>query len=592
MKRIVLWISLLICILSLGAVSNSVSATPDTITITAEVPYNWTDVHLYVWDDSFFSLAEWPGTPMKTTDDGRYTLEIPVGYPNIIINNGGSSYQTQDMNFDGFSDIWVVVDGNYGEVLYYDPGSNVLNPPKLVESMSMLGEGNEGLSWSLDDANNEMRLVQDGYYYKELTLRANDFIKFRFVSNQSWDSYYNLGFPYADTLLSPGEPYALSNGSSDIIYSATQDCTLTVMLNLKGSIPILQLHEEPLDLPDISYNKIYVHVDGNFIPNLWAWSNSGDAFPSWPGEAMTKAGDWWVIEIPADCHSVIVNDGQSQTDDLTITPGEDNWVVVSKNWDAAVYTTQPHIPDPHTPVHVYAPTWITPNLWFDGDTSIMSKDGNWWTLSIPTDTVYMRVVDSVTGKDSELISLNELPELWIVVDKDLNVVTYKYEPVVVLSYPIYVQVPEGWSTPKCYYSTTALSKQPLELTLSGQWYQAKLPTVTESFYFTDGTLNSELLDHTPTKPLWIQVAEDGSVQIFDSEPPAQPVEEEPAIQQPIKIKRKPKADTDKNSSQLWLIVPVAAVAVLSIGTVVVILILKHKKKPVVSGGTPPTNIFQ
>ena len=44
-------------------------------------------------------------------------------------------------------------------------------------------------------------------------------------------------------------------------------------------------------------------------PSCWAWSapDGTNAFASWPGEALSKDGDWYNIQVPGWINSVIIN---------------------------------------------------------------------------------------------------------------------------------------------------------------------------------------------------------------------------------------------------------------------------------------------
>ncbi len=101
--------------------------------------------------------------------------------------------------------------------------------------------------------------------------------------------------------------------------------------------------------------KIYAQVPEDWAePGCWAWLHPDgvNVFEAWPGEAMTKAGDWYVISVPNWTNSVIINAnaGGVQTSDLTIETGKDVWVVVKNAMDAAVYYEEPaNLPDTPAP---------------------------------------------------------------------------------------------------------------------------------------------------------------------------------------------------------------------------------------------------
>ncbi len=366
MKRILAFICVMACLCGLCLPA---MAAPDVITVTAQVPEDWTNIHVYAWVDGENCLAAWPGTPMNKADDGRYTLEIPSGYPYVIINDGGAGNQTVDTSVDGVSDTWLIVTGNGNaascDVEYVDPGiveggattPSTPEAPAALNSMALVGEGVDDLKWEPENSACDMTKAEDGVYTKDLTLYKGTPIKFKLCGNDSWDGGYNLGGNADGIVVTAGTAVELISGndSKDLTYTATQDCTLTVTLDMNGAAPTVTLTETAAELappPEVVYVKVYVSIPEGITPNMWAWGDNGNAFPSWPGQAMTKSGDWWVVEIPNDCHSAIVNDGTSQTADLSINAGADNWIVVGADWTAQVHASEPSLepaPTPSTP---------------------------------------------------------------------------------------------------------------------------------------------------------------------------------------------------------------------------------------------------
>ncbi len=57
--------------------------------------------------------------------------------------------------------------------------------------------------------------------------------------------------------------------------------------------------------------------------NVYYWSDTNTSLTAWPGDAMTKADDLYVVTIPGEAQYVIFNDGSAQTDDITIPAGAD-----------------------------------------------------------------------------------------------------------------------------------------------------------------------------------------------------------------------------------------------------------------------------
>ena len=91
---------------------------------------------------------------------------------------------------------------------------------------------------------------------------------------------------------------------------------------------------------------IHAKVDAGWEnPCLWAWSapDGTNAFASWPGEALTKDGDWYNIQVPGWINSVIINanEGAVQTTDLSVEAGKEVWVVVTDAEIAQVFYEAP-----------------------------------------------------------------------------------------------------------------------------------------------------------------------------------------------------------------------------------------------------------
>ena len=77
----------------------------------------------------------------------------------------------------------------------------------------------------------------------------------------------------------------------------------------------------------------HLNPEVTWTPYVWAWSTKqGNAFPSWPGGAMTLGEDgWFSVEtnLPRDDYSIIIsNKGTPQTSDYTGLSGGEIWVVI------------------------------------------------------------------------------------------------------------------------------------------------------------------------------------------------------------------------------------------------------------------------
>ena len=209
----------------------------DSITVSVDPFNDWTQVIVYVWGDEG-EYAAWPGIQMSDADsDGWYEVQVPAGYPNMIVSNG-AGYQTTDLEVDGTVDIWVTMGSDEaGKVTvttdYINPGPalDITTPvpvPDPLDTLAMLGEGCDGLNW--DPADETMKMTRSGdVFTKELTVTAGTTIKLKFAGNGAWDAGYNFG----SATIELGKAAEMVNGgdSQDMPFTATEDCTLKITVD-------------------------------------------------------------------------------------------------------------------------------------------------------------------------------------------------------------------------------------------------------------------------------------------------------------------------------------------------------------------------
>ena len=202
------------------------------------------------------------------------------------------------------------------------------------------------------------------------------------------------------------------------------------------------------DTPEYT-EKFLIHakVDDSWEnPNLWAWSapDGTNAFEAWPGKAMTAGEDgWYTAKAPTWVNSIIINanNGDVQTEDLSIDPAE-IWVTVAEDGTADFSYTDPEKAEiPNVTVHVKTPSdWENPNLWAwsapDGTNAFASWPGEaleenngWLTKEIPG-WVNSIIVNGNDGSvQTSDISIETEKDVWVVVtDAENYEVTYE-EPV-------------------------------------------------------------------------------------------------------------------------------------------------------------------
>lgn len=199
------------------------------------------------------------------------------------------------------------------------------------------------------------------------------------------------------------------------------------------------------DTPEYT-EKFLIHakVDDSWEnPNLWAWSapDGTNAFEAWPGKAMTAGEDgWYTAKAPTWVNSIIINanNGDVQTEDLSIDPAE-IWVTVAEDRTADFSYTDPEKAEiPNVTVHVKAPSdWENPNLWAwsapDGTNAFASWPGEaleenngWLTKEIPG-WVNSIIVNGNDGSvQTSDISIETEKDVWVVVtDAENYEVTYE-----------------------------------------------------------------------------------------------------------------------------------------------------------------------
>ena len=199
------------------------------------------------------------------------------------------------------------------------------------------------------------------------------------------------------------------------------------------------------DTPEYT-EKFLIHakVDDSWEnPNLWAWSapDGTNAFEAWPGKAMTVGEDgWYTAKAPTWVNSIIINanNGDVQTEDLSIDPAE-IWVTVAEDGTADFSYTDPEKAEiPNVTVHVKAPSdWENPNLWAwsapDGTNAFASWPGEaleenngWLTKEIPG-WVNSIIVNGNDGSvQTSDISIETEKDVWVVVtDAENYEVTYE-----------------------------------------------------------------------------------------------------------------------------------------------------------------------
>lgn len=254
MKRIFALLCVIACLCMLCV---PVFAANDNVTIHVYVPGDWSDVRLWAWNDDQqnASKADWPGDLVMTQgDDGWYSVEIPQGFPNMLVNGSNGGMQTGDISgVDTTKEVWIVVNNDKSTMVFDEKPDDVVLPggtpaepvePAALESLALVGDGIPGVgTWIVEDAAGDMTKVSDTVYTKEVAVTAGTTMKFKIAGNDSWDSGYNFGGAEEGVVVALGTALDLASGaeSKDLTLTADKNCTLkfTVTLGEEGAASLL-----------------------------------------------------------------------------------------------------------------------------------------------------------------------------------------------------------------------------------------------------------------------------------------------------------------------------------------------------------------
>lgn len=142
------------------------------------------------------------------------------------------------------------------------------------------------------------------------------------------DGWYTATFPaWANRLTFGGNDWA---EESAVVTVVNQEIWAVVR-------PDLSVQYD--NAPFTPTNEIRFRSDDWGLPYCWAWTAQGDVFDSWPGEAMTPEGDWYVIHVPMDTIGIAISgtDEESLIDNVAIEPGWSAWIVVEGDYYQMYY---------------------------------------------------------------------------------------------------------------------------------------------------------------------------------------------------------------------------------------------------------------
>ncbi len=313
--------------LSLGAYAEADS---EMVPVLVKVPEGWGAPNLWAWaDDGTNAFAAWPGEQMKELAEGWYYIYVPGFVQNVIVNaNQGTddAVQTDAIAIEAGKEVWLTIAEDNGATVSYDAQLRG-EIPEYVEEFTV--HAYVPLSWKT--VNMWAWSAPDG---------TNAFEAWPGASMIEGDNGWFTGKAptWINSLIINGNEGTVQ--TEDISMEA-KELWITVYEDLTYEL----VYEDP----DKAVEPITVHaqVPADWAqPHCWAWSapDGTNAFTSWPGEALSEDGQWYVIQVPGWINSVIINgnEGSIQTSDLSVEAGKDLWLVVTDKDTVAISYEQPN----------------------------------------------------------------------------------------------------------------------------------------------------------------------------------------------------------------------------------------------------------
>ena len=335
MKKIFAFVLALIMCLSLLPLAALAAEEPaedteevEMVAIIAKVPAGWEAPCLWAWaDDGTNAFDAWPGEEMDAMEgeEGLYYCYVPAFVQNVIVNANEGSVQTDAITVEAGTTAWITVEQQVtaeavAEALTEAEIPEYVKKIKVHAYVPLAWETVNLWAWSDPDGKGafdawpglELKEGDKGWFTGKIPAWVNRII----VSGNNGEAQTE------DATIEPEELW------------------ITVYNDLT--------YEVAYEDPDKAVEDVTVHaqVPGDWAdPCCWAWSapDGTNAFAAWPGEALTKDGDWYTIQVPGWINSVIINanEGSVQTSDLSVEPGNELWIVVTDAENAEVYYEAP-----------------------------------------------------------------------------------------------------------------------------------------------------------------------------------------------------------------------------------------------------------
>ena len=305
------------------------SADETMIPVVVQVPEGWGTPNLWAWaDDGTNAFAAWPGEEMDALAEGWYYTYVPGFVQNVIVNaNQGTdaAVQTEGIVVEAGKEVWITVAEDLTASVAYEAQLRG-EIPAYVEKFVV--HAYVPLSWKT--VNLWAWSAPDG---------TNAFESWPGKAMQEGDNgWFTCKAPtWVNSLIINGNEGTVQTEDASI---EGKELWITVYEDLT--------YELSYEDPDKAVDDVTVHAqvpEDWADPSCWAWSapDGTNAFASWPGEALSKDGDWYNIQVPGWINSVIINanEGAVQTTDLSVEAGKEVWVVVTDAENAQVFYEAP-----------------------------------------------------------------------------------------------------------------------------------------------------------------------------------------------------------------------------------------------------------
>lgn len=303
--------------------------TNEMVPVVANVPDGWETPCLWAWaDDGTNAFAAWPGEEMEALGDGWYYSYVPSFVQNVIVNanfNTDAAVQTDGLVVEAGKPVWITVAEDKTAEISYEAKTKT-EIPEYVEKFVV--HAYVPLDWKT--VNMWAWSAPDGTNAFESWPGA--------AMTEGEDGWFTGKAPaWVNSLIINGNEGSVQ--TEDISIEG-KELWITVYEDLTYELG----YEDPSKA--VENITVYAQVPADWAdPCCWAWSapDGTNAFSAWPGEALTKDGDWYTIEVPGWINSIIINGnaGSVQTADLSVESGKDLWIVVADAENATVTYEEP-----------------------------------------------------------------------------------------------------------------------------------------------------------------------------------------------------------------------------------------------------------